>query len=52
MALRTLPLASATLLAVMGATFVLEMLASGASNSDTLIGFGASLRPYFIDGQY
>src|SRR5215831_9735466 len=33
-------------------TFVLETLACGASSSDALIGFGASLRPYFIDGQY
>jgi len=33
-------------------SFVLETLARGASSSDTLIGFGASLRPYFIDGQY
>jgi hypothetical protein len=47
-----LPPASATLLALMCMTFVLETLASGASNGDTLIGFGASLRPYFIDGQY
>ena len=52
MALRTLPLASATLLALMCATFVLETLASGASRGDTLVGFGASLRPYFIEGQY
>jgi rhomboid protease GluP len=40
------------LLAVMCVTFVLETLASGPSNGDTLIGFGASLRPYFIAGQY
>jgi membrane associated rhomboid family serine protease/Tfp pilus assembly protein PilF len=33
-------------------TFVLETLASGASHRDILIGFGASLRPYVIDGQY
>ena len=52
MALRTFPPATATLLALMCVTFVLEAVASGASNSDTLIGFGASLRPYFIDGQY
>ena len=51
-ALRTLPPASATLLALMCVTFVLETLASGPSRGDTLIGFGASLRPYFIDGQY
>ena len=51
-ALRTLPPASATLLALVCVTFVLETLASGASSGDTLIGFGASLRPYFIDGQY
>jgi rhomboid protease GluP len=51
-ALRTFPPASATLLALMCVTFVLETLANGASNGDTLIGFGASLRPYFIDGQY
>jgi rhomboid protease GluP len=51
-ALRALPPASGTLLALMCVTFVLEMLASGASNGDTLIGFGASLRPYFVDGQY
>jgi rhomboid protease GluP len=40
------------LLTLMCVTFVLETLASGASHQDTLIGFGASLRPYFIDGQY
>ena len=51
-ALRTLPPATATLLALMGVTFVLERLASGSSSGNTLIGFGASLRPYFIDGQY
>ena len=51
-ALRTLPPASATLLGLMCVSFVLETLASGASSSDTLIGFGASLRPYFIHGQY
>jgi rhomboid protease GluP len=51
-ALRTLPPASATLLALMCVTFVLETLASGANSGDTLIGFGASFRPYFIDGQY
>jgi rhomboid protease GluP len=50
--LRALPPATATLLALMCVTFVLETLASGASSADTLIGFGASLRPYFIDGQY
>ena len=52
MSLRTLTPASATLLAVMCVTFVLETLASGPSNGDTLIGFGASLRPYFVVGQY
>jgi membrane associated rhomboid family serine protease/Tfp pilus assembly protein PilF len=51
-ALRRLPPASATLLALMCVTFALETLASGASHRDTLIGFGASFRPYFIDGQY
>src|SRR5262249_43916338 len=51
-ALRTLPPASATLLGLMCVSFVLETLARGASSSDTLIGFGASLRPYFIHGQY
>ena len=50
--MRTLPPATATLLALMCVTFVLERLASGASSPDTLIGFGASFRPYFIDGQY
>jgi rhomboid protease GluP len=49
---RTLPPATTTLLGLMCVAFVLETLASGASKSDTLIGFGASLRPYFIDGQY
>jgi rhomboid protease GluP len=52
MALRALPPASGTLLALMCVTFALETLACGASSGDTLIGFGASLRPYFIDGQY
>jgi membrane associated rhomboid family serine protease len=51
-ALRALPPASGTLLALMCVTFVLETLANGPSNGDTLIGFGASLQPYFIDGQY
>jgi rhomboid protease GluP len=40
------------LLALMCVTIVPETLACGASSGDTLIGFGASLGPYFIDGQY
>jgi len=51
-ALRALPPASGTLLALMCVSFVLETLASGASSRDTLVGFGASFRPYFIHGQY
>jgi|SRR5579875_503380 len=47
-----LPPVTGALLAAICVVFVLETLAGGASNANTLIAFGASLRPYFLDGQY
>jgi rhomboid protease GluP len=51
-ALRAVPPVTRGLLAGMSVIFVLEILAGGASNPDTLIALGASLRPYFFHGEW
>jgi rhomboid protease GluP len=51
-ALRAVPPVTRGLLAGMSVIFVLEILAGGASNPDTLIALGASLRPYLFHGEW
>lgn len=51
-ALRGVPPVTGALLAAISVVFALETLAGGASNRDTLIAFGASLRSYFLRGEW
>lgn len=49
---RPFPIATVIIVALCVAVFVLQTLAGGSKNSDVLLDFGASYRPYFQHGQY
>lgn len=49
---RSLPIATLIIVALCVAVFVLQTLAGGSKNTDVLLDFGASYRPYFEHGQY
>ena len=49
---RHFPIATLTIVALCVAVFVLQTLAGGSKNTDVLLDFGASYRPYFQHGQY
>jgi membrane associated rhomboid family serine protease/Tfp pilus assembly protein PilF len=47
-----LPFATLVMIALCVAVFILQTLAGGSQNPDVLLDFGASYRPYFVQGQY
>lgn len=49
---RPFPVATLSIVALCVAVFVLQTLAGGSKNTDVLLDFGASYRPYFQQGQY
>ncbi len=49
---RPIPIATLVIVALCVIVFVLQTLAGGSKNTDVLLDFGASYRPYFEQGQY
>src|SRR5690348_16148001 len=48
----SLPIATLTMIGLCVAVFFLQTIAGGSQNPDVLLDFGASYRPYFVQGQY
>ncbi|HEV2382609.1 MAG TPA: rhomboid family intramembrane serine protease [Terriglobia bacterium] len=48
----SLPVATLVMIGLCVGVFLLQTLAGGSQNSDVLMDFGASYRPYFEQGQY
>jgi membrane associated rhomboid family serine protease/tetratricopeptide (TPR) repeat protein len=49
---RLVPVATIVIISLCVLAFVLQTLAGGSKNTDVLIDFGASYKPYFEQGQY
>ena len=49
---RPIPVATLTFVALCVIVFILQTLAGGSKNTDVLLDFGASYKPYFVQGQY
>jgi len=49
---RPIPVATLVIVALCVIVFILQTLAGGSKNTDILLDFGASYKPYFVQGQY